>query len=443
MSSRRKRKNARARKPRFSVFVAALIIAIAIFIVVKSGKTASVDAPKISAPKLSPARAATIEQARRQVAAEGESADAWGQYGMVLRAFDFNNEALKCFRTARSLDPKNPRWPYFISRILRADSPAESLRWLKRTVELTGNKPEAPRYYLARNLAEIGRVDEAETQAKVLLESSTDFTPARLLLAQTAFARGETNAAMTNVTMCLQDPRTTRSAWALLAAIQQRQNDTAGARESSRQAAEATADVPIADQFEAEVAAIRGDPHEVADRVHSLLSARNLAEAGPLIDQIIREQPDFAEGWLLRGRFLLIQKQLPAAEEALQRHLKLDPKSTQGYFQLGAAYLNGGKFADAQQAFRKAIELKEDFGPAWFNLAYALGRQGKWAEAAPLFEQAIRYNPEHIESYLLFADVQLQLKNPDEAEKLLAAAARINASDPRIAPLRQKLARKK
>src|SRR4051812_4906342 len=253
MSAKSRKNQKRARKPRISVFIAALIVCVAVFIVLKKGKTASADIPKISVANLPANRKAIIEKARHELESE-ESADTWGQYGRVLRAFDFNTQALQCFKTAHSLDPKNPRWPYFISRILRADDPAESLRWLKQTVELTGNKPEAPRYYLAKTLAETGRIDEAEANAKNLLQADADFVPARLLLAQTALSRGDTNAAATNVVLCLEDPRTARSAWALLATLQQRQNDMAAAQEASRRSTAATADLPIADQFEAEVA---------------------------------------------------------------------------------------------------------------------------------------------------------------------------------------------
>jgi tetratricopeptide (TPR) repeat protein len=439
--SAKSRKQKRSRAP--IAAIALIIVCVLAAAWIAYTKKTLADVPKIAANNLSTNRSATIETARSRALSKPRSAEAWGNYGKVLRAFDFNAEALRCFRVAESLDQREPRWPYFISRILRAEKPVESLQSLKRAVELAGNTPEAPRYYLARTLAEEGNVAEAERQAKMLLEAHPDFVPARLLLAQIEFSRDDTNAAMADVKMCLNDSRTAKSAWALLASLQQRQNDAAAAQESSRKSAAAPADLAIADAFEAEVSALRGDPHAISDRVHSLMAARNISEAAALVDELVREHPDFPGTWLVRGRFLLLQKDYPAAEESLQRHLQLDPKSTQGYFQLGSVYVAMGKFPAAQQAFRRAIELKEDFGPAWFNLGYALGRESKWAEAKPAFEQAIRYNPEHVESYLLLADVHLQLGNPTEAEKLLESAMRISPQDPRVAALQRKLAQKK
>jgi tetratricopeptide (TPR) repeat protein len=432
----RKKKKQRGR---LAAILVAALGCVAAALVIFQTKRPPTEIPRIASANISTNRLAAIESARARVLSKPRSADAWGEYGKVLRAFDFHAESLGCFRAAESLDPKNPRWPFFISRILRAEDPVESLRYLKRAVELTGNSPEAPRYYLAKILAEEGAIHEAETHAQALLDAHADFIPARMLLAQIAFAKGDTNAAESNVKMCLNDPRTGRSAWALLASLQQRRNDVVAAEESSRKAAAAAADQPIADAFEAEVLALRGDPQGISDRVHTLLAERNIPEAARLIDQLVREHPDFADTWLVRGRLLLLQKQYPAAEESLRRHLQMDPKSTQGYFQLGSVYIAAGQFAAAQNAFRRAIELKADFGPAWFNLAYALGREGKWAEARPAFEQAIRYNPEHIESYLLLADVHLQLGNRVEAEKQLQSAGRISPQDPRVAALQRKM----
>jgi hypothetical protein len=137
-------KQSRTRKPRISVFVGGIIVCIALVVVLKMGRTASVDIPRISTKNLSPSRKTTIEKARHDLEAE-ESADTWGQYGMVLRAFDFNAEALRCFQTARSLDPKNPRWPYFINRILHADRPAEVPIVEQFEDEVTAIRNEAPK----------------------------------------------------------------------------------------------------------------------------------------------------------------------------------------------------------------------------------------------------------------------------------------------------------
>jgi hypothetical protein len=109
----------RARKPRVSVFIAVVIVCVAVVIVLKKGRTATMDIPKVAASSLSHRGKAAIDQARRELEAD-ESADRWGRYGMVLHAFDFDAEALRCFQTALSLDSRNPRWPYFIRRISRA-----------------------------------------------------------------------------------------------------------------------------------------------------------------------------------------------------------------------------------------------------------------------------------------------------------------------------------
>src|SRR5438045_4158744 len=53
-----------------------------------------------------------IERTRSQLLARRRSADAWGKFGMVLRAHGFAAEANECFSEASRLDPAEPRWPY-------------------------------------------------------------------------------------------------------------------------------------------------------------------------------------------------------------------------------------------------------------------------------------------------------------------------------------------
>src|SRR5436305_3924921 len=51
-----------------------------------------------------------VSGAARRVEDQPRSADAWGQYGIVLRAYRQHAEADECFRVAAALDPSDGRW---------------------------------------------------------------------------------------------------------------------------------------------------------------------------------------------------------------------------------------------------------------------------------------------------------------------------------------------
>jgi tetratricopeptide (TPR) repeat protein len=399
-----------------------------------SGCSKTGEVPPINTSHLDPAAQRTVQERVNDIKAHPNSAKAWGELGIVLRAFDFPPEARHCFERAARLDPQNPRWPYFESLSLTSENPAEAIARLRRTVQLCANEPEMPRFRLAKLLAEQGRWPEAETELQHLLAAKPDFAPATLLLARHAQIQGSNSQAMALASRCTGDPRTARSAWSLLAVIGERTGDASAAGEAMLRARTAPEDAAVVDVFEAEAALWRDNPREIAIRTHGLLAAMRLDEAAAAINQLVTKHPQFAESWLLLGRLQILRKD-PAAEQTLRRFLQMEPRSTQGLFQLGTALLGQNRFAEAANVFREATEIQPDFGPAHFNRGYALARTGQLREAVPSFRQAIRDNPEHIESYLLLADLHRQLRETNQALAVLTNGLALNPSDPRLLQL--------
>jgi cytochrome c-type biogenesis protein CcmH/NrfG len=220
--------------------------------------------------------------------------------------------------------------------------------------------------------------------------------------------------------------------------LRQRLGDTNAAQRAGARAAALPLDTPDIDPFGAD-ASERNDPRDLSDRAQRWLMAGKPAEAAPIIDQVVREHPGFAEGWLLLGRRQLLGQEAVAAERSIRRHLEMDPQSVNGLFQLGMALLAQQKNPDAAQAFERAIRLKPDFGPAFYNLGLARARSGQKREAVPAFRAAIRHNPERIDSYLLLADLHLQLGEKAAAVELAREAEALNPADRRLPTLREKI----
>jgi tetratricopeptide (TPR) repeat protein len=389
-------------------------------------KLPALDLSRVDAPSR-----ATIEKHLDAVKSQPKSGPAWGQLGAVLRAYDYSSAARACLAQAERLDPGNPRWPYFQALLRTVDTPAEAIVKLRQTVRLCGNDPEAPRLLLARLLGEQGRWDEARQETRLLLQARPGFAPALLLEAHAAQAAGQWAEAIAAGRLCTDDPRTARSAWALLAGVYARQGAAAAAAGAGQRAARLPADARVADPFESEAAMLRGDPREIGLATHPLLAAGRLDDAARLIDRLAREHPQTPETWLLLGRYRFLRKDLPGAEAALRRHLELDARSTQGLFQLGMVLLNLERFEEAAETFHQATKIKPDFGPAFYNRGLALTRRGQFSEAASAFRETIRHNPEHIDSYFMLADMLFKLSDEAEARKVLEQARVLNPTHPR------------
>ena len=395
--------------------------------------------PAVDASRLEPSARQLLETRIAQVRSNNKSAGAWGELGSVLRTFDLPREARQCFAEAERLDPANPRWPYFQAMLLLSEDPDVAVAALRRVVVRCGNKPEMPRFRLARLLSEQGKWNEAETELRALLADQPDFAPATLLLAHRAGAAQKTAEAIELALRCTKDARTTKAAWALLATLYQRDGDPAKAAEAARLAASLRNDEGIVDAFEMEAAARRENPREIALQTHDLLASGRLDDAARNVERLTKGHPQFGETWLLLGRLQILRRQFSEAESSLRRHLELEPGSTQGLFQLGTALFNQNRFAEAADTFAKATEIKPDFGPAHFNRAYALARSGKRAEAVPYFREAMRHNPEHVEIYVLLGDLHRQLGQRDEALKVVREGRALAPAEPRLRQLEAQL----
>jgi tetratricopeptide (TPR) repeat protein len=119
--------------------------------------------------------------------------------------------------------------------------------------------------------------------------------------------------------------------------------------------------------------------------------------------------------------------------------LNISTNSAQGFFQLGLVQLGLNQFEAAAATFQAALRAKPDFGPAWFNYGYALARAGNVRGAIDPFREAIRHNPEHIDSYLLLADLHLQLNERDRASDLIRQARLIDPANPKVHALEKKM----
>lgn len=414
-----------------------IVLAVAVGLVVKKEPPPSL--PEISLIQLEPEMAGQIRRLQSAVLADPHSGAAWGKLGSLLKSLGIRDQAEICLRAAARFDAKEPRWPYLQALLNLHESGRFALEHLRRTVALCGNDPAMPRLRLARLLAETGRDDEARRQLEQLLQAQPDCGPARLMLAQIEHRRGEWEKARTWARLCTTNAHTARAAWTLLSTIYRRQGDPDAAELASRRAAAVTADAPWPDPFEEELLAWRNDARSLSDRAQSLLVAGRTADAWPLVQRLAKDHADFSETWLLLGRAQYLQRKPAEAEHSLRRFLEMEPDSVNGHFQLGMSQMARQRYEDAADTFRQATTLKRNFGPAYFNLGFSLAKSGRPREAIAAFEEAIRQNPEHIDSYILLADLHWQQREVSRARELAELAARLDPDDARLPVLHDKI----
>ena len=392
-------------------------------------------APTHSDPKV----AAQIDHAFKVVQESPRSGKLWGELGMILHAYQFDEEARVCFENAQRFDSADPRWPYFEGVILLASNPEAALPRLARAVELCPSTPDTPRLRYARALFEHGHLPQAEAQSKELLLRNPSHTPALLGLARIHDARGEWRQATELLKRCLESPYVARAAYGLLASVQSKAGNTAAARAASDIAKNLPPDQSWPEPYTDAVIALQFGKEQLIAQAERAIREGRQADAEPIVVRLIEHHGALPETWLLAGRLRLDKKDCLGAEQALRKHLELQPNSVNGLARLGAALLCQENYTDALPIFERAVQLKPDFAEAHFNLGFARARAGQGRAALPALREAIRHSPNFIEPYIILADLLGQIGDVEEALALLQRAREINATDPRLPVLRDRI----
>ncbi|MDO9279616.1 MAG: tetratricopeptide repeat protein [Polaromonas sp.] len=284
---------------------------------------------------------------------------------------------------------------------------------------------EASRYTLQILLA-LNRVAESAEPLKSLVElTPTMERPQTFAAVPRLYARtGDKKLAATLVEQTLapyfSQPGTAAPAWAMAGRLRLAAGDMAGALEAANrgQAADAQAEGPVLvalelmdpkrPQAEAMVSQylVRATPASPELRmayVRNLLNAERYANALTQLQILLKEKPDFAQGWLVLGSLQLQEKKPALAETSLKKYVALAEQQApeeensrglaQAFFALAQIAEMRQDLAGAQ-AWLKRIENPDMLMQAQMRRASLLGKQGKLQDGL----QLIRDLPERKES---------------------------------------------
>jgi tetratricopeptide (TPR) repeat protein len=366
---------------------------------------------------------------------------AWGRLGMLFLAYELPARALPCFIQAESLDPTNPRWPYFLGRLWLTDPGAPALIKLRRAVDLCRDQPDYPRLFLAQRLMERGELEEAEEHLIHLQKTFSGHAPARLELARLESARGHAQSASALVSPCLTNQFTARSAYLLLASVEQKSAHPARARQARRIADSLPPDLPWPDPFDMEIQSLKTGRRVWVELSQRLLAQNQLEKARPIIEKLTENYPKSPEGWLYLGRFHLVQRQFAEAARALEFHLELEPESFDGWMQHGLLQLEQKRDEEAADDLARALAIKPDAENAHYYQGLAQQRLHQSNLARDAYRNALRCRPGFIKAYVALARLHLDQNQPDEARELLNQALAINPFDLRLQEMVENLQR--
>lgn len=411
-------------------------------------------------------------------AGPGELGEAWGELGRLYHAYDFLSAAESCYENARTLQPDDFRWPYYLGFLhqvrgelepaaerfrealalrgdvpallrlgdvlLELDRPAEAGALFERALELD---PESAAAH--HGLGKVAAREDDHAVAVRHFERTLELQPSASLvrypLAQAYRALGERERAELhlgrrgNASPTFPDPL-----------VRELDEDAVGAGLRLTRAgvalAEGRRDAAIAEYR----LALAADPANVEAHLALgtlLAQAGNDGEAKAHLGKAIELDPRHPRNARTHLRLGEVLQRLgdAAAAEHYARALDagLEEPRERAVAHLGLGNLLAARRDDEAAAghYRAALEIAPDLAEAHFNLAGVLGRLGRRDDGMAHYRRVVELQPENAAARLYLAQDLAAAGHYGEAlERLEAALAAFPESDAVVHTLARLLA---
>jgi tetratricopeptide (TPR) repeat protein len=413
-----------------------------------------------------------LTTARNGVLKDLSSAAAWGRYGIVLDAHEMYDGAVKAYRTAWALDPKDFRWPYLLSRVIKftdGDDSPEIVPFYEAAMKLRPDyAPLQVRY--GDSLLRLNRVDDARKAYERAIKLQPNFWIAHRGLGQALIQAGQAEPAVEHLekAVSLKDDGVSYAALARAYLLAGKQEQAAVAAAKSRDLKQIhTFDDPVL----AEIGTVGISSATCFKRGRELIELGRYQEALDNLEITSEVLKDHPLVLLSMGACYDGMKQPEKAIEYFERSLAISDKVPDLHVKTGALLVERGRYPEAIVHFRKALaiadsastrahlaaalghtgQLKE--AAAEFDRAQAAGaqldaafqnnwgsvlaQQGLYLQAIPHFREACRLNPQFSSAYFNWGRALEDAGNPSEAIKVFEVAARFDPQGPAVRRIRE------
>ncbi|MEE2657518.1 MAG: tetratricopeptide repeat protein [Candidatus Latescibacterota bacterium] len=143
-----------------------------------------------------------------------------------------------------------------------------------------------------------------------------------------------------------------------------------------------------AQKYEHAIALDRDLVKAYAGLAHLRIAGEDFDGAIATLQQAVKANPSYAEGFVLIGTLLNRLSRHGEAAEPLQSAASLEPKNAEAHYRLAEARFGTGDFAGVIEAGNRAVRLRRDFYPAMVILADAHFQLGEANDARSWYEKA-------------------------------------------------------
>ena len=351
--------------------------------------------PKLDLATYRPQVRGPVEKAYLAVQAKPADADANGNLGMLLHAFEQLESAEICYRRARMLDPQRFQWAYYLGLVQALDGKNEdAAASLREALRIDPGYVPA-RIKLAEVLLSLGRLDESREICQSILKDNPQVSPAYYWLGRVAAANGQIALAEEQYRESL---RVVADVWhrPLRAGSVVSKNRPAGGCSASHGRLSEVQGGRRSQPEDPMLEAVRSLDNSALAHLMKGVDFENAGQIEQAIaehEEAVRQDPKLVQAHAnligLYGRSGHPEK----AEQAYRAVVAINPNLPQSHYDYGVFLISRQRFPEAESAFRKALESSPNYAEAHSNLGAMLERRGKLEEALRQYQAAIENKP--------------------------------------------------
>jgi len=184
--------------------------------------------------------------------------------------------------------------------------------------------------------------------------------------------------------------------------------------------------------------ALKRDPKKpqtkplLASLALTLVDQRLADEALPVVEALLKMNPQVSDLYLLRGRVFAQKGKWDEGLREFQRALALNPRIPDAHYYAGTLLIRQGELDKARAEFEKELSVNPKHARALYHKAFVLVSQRKLDEAIPLLENVIKLEPGYAEPYYQLGRAQTEGKDLLLGLANLETAAHLNPRAPYV-----------
>lgn len=409
---------------------AAVMIAVLFAVAMWFPRSPAVEIPAADVTQANVQVAEVVNRLRQEVANHPDSVAAWGEYGEILMAHEWNAEALACFQRASELDSQNMRWPYLSGILLERKQPEEALKKFEKAMALKNDY--APLHYrMSKLLLRMNSLTESEAAMKQAAKLASDQPQPWIGLARIAQARDDWQAAHDLLAQAQKIAPDNREAIVELTRTKVMLG-TATALKREEQLA-LTSGQKYQPMFDPIFNSI--NEKEVAARFAAVLADQyaasgNTQQAEEAFRQLIARRPNLSRPRLNLASLYMQQRKFNEALKTLQEAVQLFPDDAMAHYLLSFALEATQQLPQARQALEAAVRLKPDYAEAQYALGLSLQRDQDLAGAETAYRQAVQSDTRMPQAHVALGVVLQKQAKWDEAIAEINKAIALAPGDP-------------